>query len=74
VRKKIVQIALDADTAEFLELARSGNATDNISDFINSLLRQERFRQGFPAYHGQGIPAASITSLSDKILAKRRGF
>ena len=73
MRKKVVQIALDADTIEFLEMARPGTTTDHISDFINSLLRQERFRQGFPAYQGQGA-AASIASLSGKVLAKRRRF
>lgn len=74
MNKKVIQIALDDDTAEFLEIARSEATTASLSDFINSLLRQERFRQGFPAYQGKALSVASIASLSGKILARRRGF
>jgi hypothetical protein len=46
--KKVIRVTLEEDTALFLEqcCARPG---DTESDFINSLLRQERFRQGYPA-------------------------
>jgi hypothetical protein len=67
---KTIQVSLDADTAEFLDIARHTATAATISDFINSLLRQERFRQGFPAYQGQGHPN-SVLSLAKKILDKR---
>jgi hypothetical protein len=68
--KKMIQVSLEADTAEFLELARAQTTSETVSDFINSLLRQERFRQGLPAYQEQG-PSKLVVSLAKKILAKR---
>lgn len=68
--KKIIQVSLEADTAEFLEMARATTAAATISDFINSLLRQERFRQGLPAFQQQDHPKR-VLSLAQKILAKR---
>lgn len=48
--KKVIKIELDDDTAEFLALARAdGGNREVLSAYINSLLRQERFRQGYPA-------------------------
>lgn len=68
--KKIIQVSLEADTAEFLESARATTTSATISDFINSLLRQERFRQGFSAPQLQDRPKR-VVSLAQKILAKR---
>lgn len=48
--KREIRVLLDEDTVQFLEMARGERANASVSDFINSLLRQERFRQGFPAY------------------------
>jgi hypothetical protein len=68
--RKTIQISLEEDTAEFLDIARDTSAAASVSDFINSLLRQERFRQGFPAHQGQGQPNG-VLSLAKKILIKR---
>jgi hypothetical protein len=48
--KREIWVLLDEDTAQFLEMAGGAQSNAAISDFMNSLLRQERFRQGFPAY------------------------
>ena len=48
--KREIRVLLDEDTAQFLEMAGGAQSNAAISDFINSLLRQERFRQGFPPY------------------------
>jgi hypothetical protein len=72
--RKHIQITLDDDTADFLELARTENAPEGISRFINSLLRQERFRQGYPAYHGPHISRHPVTSWVEKIMLLRSGL
>ncbi|WP_373532901.1 hypothetical protein [Vampirovibrio sp.] len=48
--KREIRVLLDEDTIQFLEMARGAQQNASISDFINSLLRQERFRRGFPPY------------------------
>lgn len=48
--KREIRVLLDEDTAQFLEMAGGAQSSAAISDFINNLLRQERFRQGFPPY------------------------
>lgn len=48
--KRTIQVTLDADTAAFLEFSRAESGLDDTSLFINTLLRHERFRQGFSAH------------------------
>lgn len=64
--KKMIQIMLDEDTAEFLTMAQAMPSSD-VSSFFNSLLRQERFRQGYPAYQWGKSTLRPITSLAQKI-------
>lgn len=47
--KRVIKIALDEDTAEFLEMCRDDATPKAVNAFINSLLRQERYRQGYPS-------------------------
>lgn len=48
--KRVIQVVLDEDTADFLEISQGPQGPKDTSSFINSLLRQERFRQGYPAF------------------------
>lgn len=74
MRKKAIRVLLDEDTAEFLALAQS-NPNANVSNFINSLLRQERFRQGYPAHAGSGgIRPTPITNPIEKAMLQRSGL
>lgn len=43
-----IVVSLEPDTADFLELARQDPSPQALSRFINSMLRQERFREGYP--------------------------
>lgn len=74
MRKKVIKIALDEDAQDFLELARLGEAIASISDFINSLLRQERFRQGYAAYKKPGISHIPHISAIEKAMLLRSGL
>ncbi len=74
MRKKMIKISLDEDTQDFLELARLGEAAASISDFINSLLRQERFRQGYAAYKKPGIPHMPNMPAIEKAMLLRSGL
>jgi hypothetical protein len=55
MNRKEIRITLDQDTLDFLEWAQNEQTTSTVSDFINSLLRQERFRQGYLPYQSAGI-------------------
>lgn len=74
MRKKVIKIELDEDTQDFLELARLGEAIASVSDFINSLLRQERFRQGYAAYKKPGISYIPHISPIEKAMLMRSGL
>ncbi len=53
--RKEIRIVLEEDNIQFLEMAR-GKKRATTSDFLNSLLRQERYRQGFPVYFRKPAP------------------
>lgn len=46
MRKRSIRIFLDDDTAAFLKASRVDHSPEAITQFINSLLRQECFRRG----------------------------
>lgn len=72
--KKAIRILLDEDTAEFLALAQS-DANASMSDFINSLLRQERFRQGYPAHRPGSVNwPTPITKPIETAMLQRSGL
>ncbi len=64
--KRTVTITLDADTAAFLELSRAQTGIDDTSAFINTLLRHERFRQGYAARSSTDPQDSTATPLSQK--------
>jgi len=67
-------ITLDDDTANFLELIRTGGSQEGASAFINSLLRQERFRQGYPANAGAGISMNPASNPVEQSMLGRSGL
>jgi hypothetical protein len=48
---KVFEVVLSPDNQEFLALAQGLDSPESLSQFINSLLWQERFRQGYPVHH-----------------------
>jgi hypothetical protein len=48
---EVVEVTLSAANQEFLMMAHADDSPHGVSEFINSLLVQERFRQGFPFPH-----------------------
>lgn len=67
--KKVIQVALDEDTANFLAMLHPENNAGSLSDFINSLLRHEQFRRGYTANFAD--PSVKpITRLQDKMLRR----
>ncbi len=73
-RKKQIHIALDEDTAEFLALSRADGHPDAISAFINSLLRQECFRQGYSLPEGPDISSQPQRTAVEDIMLWRSGL
>jgi len=61
MRKRKLTIELEPDTAAFLDLIHANPSRGETNDFINSLLRQERFRQGYLASHPNGWPRYDLT-------------
>lgn len=71
--KKEIRVVLDEDTAQFLDMAR-GDQNASSSDFINSLLRQERFRRGFPPYFKKPEPSSPLTGWRKKLIRLSDGL
>lgn len=71
--QKEIRIVLAEDTAQFLAMANNGTG-QSVSDFINSLLRQERFRQGFPSYFKKTEPLKPVTNWREKLMLLRSGL
>lgn len=71
--QKEIRILLAEDTAQFLAMVSKGTE-QSISGFINSLIRQERFRQGFPAYIKKAEPLKPITNWREKLMLLRSGL
>lgn len=69
-----IRVLLDEDTAQFLDMARSADSNATVSQFINSLLRQERFRQGFPPYFKPLEPLKPCTTIQEKAMLLRSGL
>jgi hypothetical protein len=69
-----IYVRLDEDTAQFLEMAKGSHRADAVSQFINSLLRQERFRQGFPPYFKQAEPLRPCSNPQEKRMLLRSGL
>lgn len=69
-----IYVLLDEDTAQFLHMAKGSHSHDAVSRFINSLLRQERFRQGFPAYYRQPESLKPCTTPQEKAMLLRSGL
>ena len=63
--RKEIRIVLEEDNIQFLEMAR-GKKHASVSDFLNSLLRQERYRQGFPVYFRKPDPIKPHYSWPEK--------
>lgn len=76
VTQKEIRVVLAEDTAQFLAMAHEAHNKDDqsISDFVNSLLRQERFRQGFPAYFKKPAPLKPVTSWREKLMLLSSGL
>ena len=64
---KVIEIELSPDNQEFLMMARAADAPDGLNQFINSLLWQERFRQGYATPEADQTP-----SKTGNLLAKLR--
>ncbi len=69
-----IYVLLDEDTAQFLHMAQGSHRPGAVSRFINSLLRQERFRQGFPAYYRQPDPLKHYSTPQEKAMLLRSGL
>ncbi|HEY9686352.1 MAG TPA: hypothetical protein V6C52_05195 [Coleofasciculaceae cyanobacterium] len=72
--RRNIQIALDEDTAEFLDLCQTDDSAHAISTFINSLLRQERFRQGYPAGGVVDISSQPKRNAIEEAMLRRSGL
>jgi hypothetical protein len=73
--KKVIRIVLDDDTAAFLERAHDRDSSNDASDFINSLLRQEQFRQGYPSgAFGDLISRHPVRSNKERLMLERSGL
>lgn len=57
--KHAIRIVLNDDTMAFLAHCQGIRTTEHISDFINSLIRQERFRQGYSVWPGPALSEQS---------------
>ncbi len=69
-----IRVLLDEDTAQFLDRAKGTHGDTSVSQFINSLLRQERFRQGFPAYVKPPEPLKPSARPQEKWMLMRSGL
>jgi hypothetical protein len=58
---RMIEIELTPDNQEFLMMAHAEDSPTGLSEFINSLLRQERLRQGFPMPTVTQTPAKNLT-------------
>ena len=56
-----LEVKLSPENQEFLALAQGLDSPDSLSDFINSLLWQERLRQGYPALRPAQTPLNALT-------------
>jgi hypothetical protein len=57
---RVIEIELTPDNQEFLMMAHAPDNSAGLNEFINSLLRQERLRQGFPMKPVSQTPANNL--------------
>jgi hypothetical protein len=69
-----IRISLDEDTAEFLALCRVDDSPQAVNAFINSLLRQERFRQGYAAGPAVDISSQPKRNAIEEFMLYRSGL
>jgi len=58
---RMIEVELAPDNQEFLMMAHAANSPAGLNEFINSLLRQERLRQGYPMKTGDQTPPKGLT-------------
>jgi hypothetical protein len=58
---RMIEIELTPDNQEFLMMAHAEDSPAGLTEFINSLLRQERLRQGFPMPAVSQTPAKNLS-------------
>lgn len=69
----ILEVELSPDNREFLALTHPLDSPESLGEFINSLLRQERFRQGYPAHSQPQTPLNELNS-QPKLATKARDW
>lgn len=74
VLQRQIRVLLDEDTAQFLDMVRGSSGSGTASQFINSLLRQERFRQGFPLYFKLAEPLKPCFNPQERGMLLRSGL
>lgn len=57
---RVIEVELSPDNQEFLMMAHAADSPGGLSEFINSLLWQERFRQGYPMRGPSQTPASVV--------------
>jgi hypothetical protein len=70
----VIEVELSPDNREFLALTLPTDTPESLADFINSLLRQERFRQGYPPHRQPQTPLNELTTQPKRITQLKNWF